>query len=441
MPKRIQLKSVNNPLVKLKEKLSDKFPYLFGPIQNKKPINPLIVYGSIAGSVVLVFALSLPTILDERSLAKLGYSNKAINQIQSLKLTETLKTSYLYSDTLNRVFENGLSMNSQYLPLYTVFEVVDDNIILQYQRLIVKGYSQEDILNIFTNLKDYEISVLLTFQKLDDIQTYIDDCLAHPENSKDSFTLSNTYAKPYDELSVKEADSSSVTMLVNKFNYLTDQYTPQGLNELSVRYGANGVALAQEAASALAQMVDKFNTLGYSTGFYVSSGYRDFASQESIYQSYVGQHGQEEADRLATRAGFSEHQTGLALDIASTDYGKEFKDTTEFTWIVANCYDYGFILRYPEGKEYITQISYEPWHYRYLGVDTALAIKESGYTYDEYYELYLRPLPDNIGELIQQNQQDAIASAKFNAQHRPVTSIDPQTSAVTTIEPTLPSEK
>ena len=85
MPKRIQLKSVNNPLVKLKEKLSDKCPYLFGPIQNKKPINPLIIYGSIAGSVVLVFALSLPTILDERSLAKLGYSNKAINQIQSTR--------------------------------------------------------------------------------------------------------------------------------------------------------------------------------------------------------------------------------------------------------------------------------------------------------------------------------------------------------------------
>ena len=432
---------INEKMHHVRQTLAHKCPIVFGPPQSNKPVSPYLVYGSIATTICVIFFLSLPTILTERKLSKLGYSSQAISQIQALDLSKKIQESYLYSDKLNEVFENQLNVDVTYLPLYTIYDVVEDNTKLMYQRLIVKGYDQDEILSLMGQLKDFELSVLLTFQKLDNIQAYIDDCLAHPENSKEAFTLSNNYAKPYDETAIHPTDGSNVNMLVNKFNYLSADYYPNGLNELSVRYGASGVSLAQEASTALAQMVDKFATLGYSTGFYVSSGYRDYTSQENIYQSYVAQHGQENADSLATRAGFSEHQTGLALDLASTDYGKEFKDTNEFTWVAANCYDYGFILRYPQGKEYITHIGYEPWHYRYVGVDIATKIKESGLTYDEYYELYLRPLPNNIAELITANQQEAIENAKFAHENKPNTTIDPITNVKTTIEPTLPSEK
>ena len=94
-------------------------------------------------------------------------------------------------------------------------------------------------------------------------------------------------------------------------------------------------------------------------------------------------------DDYASRPGFSEHQTGLALDIVTDNIiGNEFENTDEFKWLQENAHLYGFILRYPKDKEYITGYNYESWHYRYVGKELATKIKESGLTYDEYYAYY-----------------------------------------------------
>ena len=90
------------------------------------------------------------------------------------------------------------------------------------------------------------------------------------------------------------------------------------------------------------------------------------------------------------RAGYSEHQTGLALDIVT--YGASmdtFENTDEFKWLSDNAYKYGFILRYPKGKEKLTGYSYESWHYRYVGKDVAKKIHDLDITYDEYYAYYI----------------------------------------------------
>ena len=97
-----------------------------------------------------------------------------------------------------------------------------------------------------------------------------------------------------------------------------------------------------------------------------------------------------EADLKAARPGYSEHQTGLALDITTRlAEDEEFVNTEEFSWLKENAHKYGFILRYPEGKENITGYSYEPWHYRYVGIDVATKIYNENITFDEYYAYYI----------------------------------------------------
>ena len=116
---------------------------------------------------------------------------------------------------------------------------------------------------------------------------------------------------------------------------------------------------------------------------YASSGYRSYSNQKYIYENYVSMDGKENADRYSARAGYSEHQTGLAMDIANKS-GFISKGDKEYEWLVNNSYKYGFILRYPEGKEKITGYMYEEWHYRYLGKDVAKDVYDSKLTYDEY---------------------------------------------------------
>lgn len=119
------------------------------------------------------------------------------------------------------------------------------------------------------------------------------------------------------------------------------------------------------------------------------SGFRSYEYQTTLYNNYVARDGKEEADRYSARPGHSEHQTGLAFDIG--EKGREdlwltsaFGETEAGKWLVNNAPDYGFILRYPKGKEHITGFMYESWHFRHLGVDIAKKVNESGLTLEEY---------------------------------------------------------
>ena len=116
---------------------------------------------------------------------------------------------------------------------------------------------------------------------------------------------------------------------------------------------------------------------------YEQSGFRSYATQERIYNNYVAADGQAEADTYSARPGHSEHQSGLAIDVNSLS--SSFAETAEGIWLAENCHKYGFILRYPAGKTDITGYIYEPWHIRYVGVEIATAIYESGLCLEEYY--------------------------------------------------------
>jgi len=135
-----------------------------------------------------------------------------------------------------------------------------------------------------------------------------------------------------------------------------------------------------EANSALNAMIAAAAQEGIS--LYAVSSYRSYDYQAGLYERYCNQSGKAEADRYSARPGHSEHQTGLAFDLNSLE--QDFGFTAEGIWLANHCHEYGFIIRYPHDKEHITGYMYEPWHVRYLGIEIASSVYESGLCLEEY---------------------------------------------------------
>ena len=155
-------------------------------------------------------------------------------------------------------------------------------------------------------------------------------------------------------------------LIANKTYSLPRDYAPGGLT-----------AECQSALDAMCAGAAEDGII-----LYPISTYRSYDYQEGLYNRYVERDGKAEADRYSARPGHSEHQTGLAIDLNSLEYA--FADTPEGRWIAAHCHEYGFILRYPQGKEDVTGYRYEPWHVRYLGAEIASKVAASGLTLEEY---------------------------------------------------------
>jgi len=174
-------------------------------------------------------------------------------------------------------------------------------------------------------------------------------------------------------------DPDSPAVLVNKYHILPADYAPQ-LEVLGTDYGRG--SLRPEAAAQFRAMADAAREEGITLKSV--SAYRSYATQRATYSKYLTQYSQTLVDTFSARAGHSEHQTGLALDINVASIQAHFEATPEFAWLQKNCARFGFLLRYPQGKEHITGYRFEPWHYRYVGVEVATACMERGLTYEEY---------------------------------------------------------
>lgn len=156
-------------------------------------------------------------------------------------------------------------------------------------------------------------------------------------------------------------------LIANKTYSLPESYNPGGL----LPECKDAFALMQRDAAAKGLNI------------YISSGFRSYASQKSIYNRYVSRDGRALADTYSARPGHSEHQTGLAIDLNTIT--QSFGKTREGRWVAEHCHEYGFIIRYPEGKSHITGYCFEPWHLRYVGIDAATEIARSGLCLEEYY--------------------------------------------------------
>ena len=159
-------------------------------------------------------------------------------------------------------------------------------------------------------------------------------------------------------------------MIVNKSYPLPKEYNPGGMTA--------------ETKAAYDQMVSDAKAYAQLELKSVSD-FRSYETQEQLYKNYCNRDGQAAADTYSARPGHSEHQTGLAIDINCA--GSGFDNTPEAKWLAENCWKYGFILRYPKGKENITGYQYESWHIRYVGKDWAKKITDSGLTMEEYFQI------------------------------------------------------
>lgn len=168
-------------------------------------------------------------------------------------------------------------------------------------------------------------------------------------------------------------------LLVNSEHRLSEDYVPEGLVNLyeqrhSFRLASSEIYLTRETYEAMERMfaaaeADNVN------GFIVTSGYRDYQRQAEIYA--------ESEPGLAQEPGASEHQTGMAFDV-TTETNEGFESTEQYAWLRAHAHEYGFIQRYPANKADETGISYEPWHYRYVGVEAATRIREADMTLEAF---------------------------------------------------------
>jgi D-alanyl-D-alanine carboxypeptidase len=183
-------------------------------------------------------------------------------------------------------------------------------------------------------------------------------------------------------------ESGSITQIANKQYSLSSSYVPDDLVWLDLP-STRDTQMRSEAATALTELFNAAQSDGIE--LYCCSGYRSYETQSELYQWNVDTYGQTEADLVSAKPGTSEHQLGLAMDVTSESVGfdllESFGQTEEGQYIADHAHEYGFIIRYPQGKTAITGYSYEPWHLRYLGVDVATDIYNSGKTMEEYYGL------------------------------------------------------
>ena len=219
----------------------------------------------------------------------------------------------------------------------------------------------------------------------------------HIEESsrKETSSLPSIGGIEYTEIS-NDAVYYGHLVLVNKAN--ESKYDGENVTELintrdSSIYGLSDafVAVDNSIVDNVNAMFTDFHELYGDTNIMIACGYRSFSTQSELYDAEIDNIGNEQAELWVAKPGYSEHQTGLAFDLNLSDTessgGIVYEGTENYSWINENCSRYGFIVRYPEGKENITGYEYEPWHLRYVGEAAAAYIHEEGITLEEYISI------------------------------------------------------
>lgn len=334
--------------------------------------------------LIVISIFKIPSFTLNRNLQDLGYSDEAISAIKKLKISKVILDNAYYSDYLNSEIVKE-DFKKDYLELYVNETSLTEDDFLLFDRLVKKGYTKEEVNQLFKELDFFELTPLLVFDKLTSIQNYISDCNKNAAtNSKDSLILTGNYLKEYNNIT-KAKDIDKATVLVTLKHDL-GEYIPEQLVPLARKYASEGVEIANIAYDAY---IELWNDM-YSNdlGIYALRGYRSYESQKEIYDSYKDT---SEADDKTIRPGFAESQTGLDLQIvdARNENLANFHNTAEYAYLKDNAHRFGFIIRYPENKTSITGYSFIPYQIHYVGKDIATKVYESNLTWEEYYYLYL----------------------------------------------------
>lgn len=366
---------------------------------NKKMILILII--------VIILILSLVYILMPKNY---GYNKKAIEVFKENDLYEQIKDKKIYSKTLEEAI-NQNSFNKEYFLEYLDIKYIDDkDFISNINKLLNLGYSSKDINAIYNKIPDsvniiidskYNKDIInimnLSYFKIDNLKRYLDYDIMEVKsiydisNIKKDFNYEDvvTYVnanldKEYyssDNL-ISNEDASKIDVLVNKYHKLDENYEPSDLTIIDSKYASGTQKLRKEAQIKFEEMAS--DMAKENLKIYAGSTYRSYTYQKGLYDRYVKKDGFAAAETYSARSGYSEHQLGLAVDIVNGKWDYLSENDKEYDYLVKNSYKYGFILRYPRGSEYITGYMFEDWHFRYLGIELATKVFNSGLTYDEY---------------------------------------------------------
>lgn len=325
----------------------------------------VIIMSIVLITLVVFFINSYNRKTNENLLLEKGYTKSQINEFYNLSFD--IKTVLKY-DNCNKI---------------------DEILNKEFNKNNLDNYLNQCILEI--NTKN-ELIQNLQQQKYyipDNLERYI----AYSDNEKslkDVVTEVNCNIDNEFYTNIKSTDLSKKNLiLVNKYYSLDETYEPINPIVLTTNKYTywSGAVLDKDAYDAFVKLVDDAKELGY----YLidTSAFRTYEYQSYLFNKYLNDRGLEETLKSSAKPGHSEHQTGLSTDIVKTGVSMyDFGNTKEFTWLKENAHKYGFILRYPKGKEYLTGYKYEPWHYRYVGVDVATYIYENDIVFEEYYAYF-----------------------------------------------------
>ena len=363
----------------------------------------------LVGLFIIVTILTIYLIIPKRY----GYQKEVIETFKEDNLYEEIKETKKYSKTLETaILEN--KFNKDYFGEYlNIIYVENKDFIDEVNNLLSLGYKSDEInlfyeklpdnINVITsNEYDKNISNYLTLSyfNIDNLDRYIKyenndnkftsvydtNTIKDNYNYEDTVTFVNAYLdKDYytNDIVLSKEEEKKIDVIVNKYYKLSKDYEPDDLTKIDSKFASgSNQRLRKEAAIKFEEMAAEALKNGYK--IYAGSTYRSYDYQLGLYNRYVAKDGFDEAETYSARAGYSEHQLGLAVDIINGKWEYLSENDEEYEWLIDNSYKYGFILRYPRGKEYITGYVFEDWHFRYLGIDLATKVYNSKLTYDEY---------------------------------------------------------
>lgn len=355
--------------------------------------------------ILLILCISESFILfnsSDKKLKKLKFRDDTIEVINDLNIKKKILKKNKYSKTLEVALLTS-NFDEKNIDQYYYFEYKnDDRFIKHLNYLIDLGYNNLEITEIFDSLSFDDIDKLIMHEYISNISDYIkytyfnidniDRYISYREKTQYDIERCITYVnigldKEYytDYKTVNNPDN--ILVLVNKYSFLPSDYEPKDLVTLGNNYSLTNVKMRSVAASSFEELSSDASAIGLS--ILGMSGYRSYSYQENLYNRYK-KNDPKNVDTYSARPGASEHQTGLALDVATktttyTDFGK----TKEYEWLKINAHKYGFIIRYTKDNTNITGYKQEEWHIRYVGEEVAKYIYENNITYDEYYIRFL----------------------------------------------------
>lgn len=313
--------------------------------------------------ILLITFMSAKSFKEQNNLLLETDNDKPIFKEEN-KGQEITKEEYIFKEDL-------LKLNYSINEIEQIEQKIQDNDVRNY------------ILNAakYDNLTDFASSVYFDIKNINRYQNYYknnpsyttEQVVLHTELGLDNKFYSNI--QPTDT-------SKGILMLVNKYNKL-DKNFEYNLVNVDTSYGKG--KMNKEAYEYFIKMVD--NAKKDNIKLKGISIYRSYNTQNTIYNNYK-KNDPKNVDTYSAAPGHSEHQTGLAVDINTASSSAHFENTKEYKWLITNSFKYGFILRYPKDKTYITGYKYEPWHFRYIGIEDATKLTEYNLTFEEYLFKY-----------------------------------------------------